>query len=229
MKPTRFIFGSAAAIVAAAAVIVKTRRQQRNTGRPMPQSFSIDRKVAVPTAMAAASIAAWMKMSHGNTLKYTFVPSMAGSLALYMLTFRKRMPNPDAIAPFYFLALAWQLVHFVEENSTGFRYRWPIEIFGAKPYGERQYVAINALSYAVFIAGGVALLKRRPEFSLPAIFFAVMAVMYNGVQHPIYSYMVKGYFPGLFTGLVDLAVGPFLLKRMFAAPERTIAGLPAAA
>lgn len=128
--------------------------------RPTRASFSIDRKIAVPTAMAAASIAAWTKMSHGNTLKYTFVPSMAASLALYMLTFRKRMPDSDAIAPLYFLALAWQLVHFVEENSTGFRYRWPIEIFGAKPYGERQYVAINALSYAVFIAGGVALLKK---------------------------------------------------------------------
>jgi hypothetical protein len=53
-------------------------------------------------------------------------------------------------------------------------------------------VAINALSYAVIIAGGVALMKRRPEFSLPAIFFAVMGVMYNGIQHPIYSYMVRG-------------------------------------
>jgi len=173
------------------------------------------RKIAIPTAMMAASIATWMKMSHGNTLKYTFVPSMAASWVVYMLTYRKRMPNPQKIAAFYFLALAWQLVHFVEENSTGFRYRWPIEIFGAKPYGDRQYVAINALSYAIFIAGGVALMKRRPEFSLPAIFFALMGVMYNGVQHPIYSYMVKGYFPGLFTGTVDLLMGPFLLRRMF--------------
>jgi hypothetical protein len=229
MKLTRFISASAAAIIAAAAVLVQTPRQRQNTRRPTSPPLSIDRKVAIPTAMAAASITAWMKMSHGNSLKYTFVPSMAASLALYMLTFRKRMPDPDALAPLYFLALAWQLVHFVEENSTGFRYRWPIEIFGAKPYGERQYVAINALSYAVFIAGGVALLKRRPEFSLPAIFFAVMGVMYNGVQHPIYSYMVKGYFPGLFTGLVDLAAGPFLLKRMFALPEQTVAGVPAAA
>src|SRR5689334_8518845 len=163
MKPTTFLFGTAAAMAAAAAVLVKTRRRQRNTGQPEsnPLSFPIDRKLAIPTAMATVSIAAWMKMSHGNTLKYTFVPSMAASLALYMVTFRNRMPDPDSVTPLYFLALAWQLVHFVEENSTGFRYRWPKEIFGAKPYGDRQYVAINALSYAVFIAGGVALMKRR--------------------------------------------------------------------
>jgi hypothetical protein len=178
----------------------------------------IDRKVAIPTAMAAVSIATWIKMSHGNTLKYTFVPSMAVSWGVYMLTYRKRMPNPE-ITAFYLLALAWQLVHFVEENSTGFRYRWPVEIFGAKPYGDRQYVAINALSYAIFIAGGVALMKQRPEFSLPAIFFALMGVMYNGIQHPIYSYLVKGYFPGLFTGMVDLLIGPFLLRKMFGASQ----------
>jgi len=220
MKVSSFLAGGVAATIAAAAVIAKKRRMRRDAGSSTPASFSIDRKVVIPTVVAAASIAVWMKVSHGNTLKYTFVPSMAASLAVYMLTLRNRMPDPTSVTPLYFLALAWQLVHFVEENSTGFRYRWPKEIFGAKPYGDRQYVAINALSYAVFIAGGVALMKRRPEFSLPAIFFAVMGVMYNGIQHPIYSYMVKGYFPGLFTGSVDLALGPFLLKRLLAAPER---------
>jgi predicted secreted protein len=135
MKVSSFLAGGAAAALAAAAVIFKLRR---NAGNSTPVSFSIDRKVVIPTAVAAASIAVWMKVSHGNTLKYTFVPSMAASLAIYMLTLRNRMPDPDSVTPLYFLALAWQLVHFVEENSTGFRYRWPKEIFGAKPYGDHQ-------------------------------------------------------------------------------------------
>ena len=216
----------AGATVAAASVFAPrlVRRLNGNAEQAIQANSkprtNIDRKVAIPTAMAAVSIAVWMKMSHGNTLKYTFVPSMAASWAVYMLTYRKRMPDSQRVAPFYLLSLAWQLVHFVEENSTGFRYRWPVEIFGAKPYGGRQYVAINALSYAIFIAGGVALMKKRPEFSLPAIFFALMGVMYNGVQHPIYSYMVKGYFPGLFTGMVDLVIGPLLLRRMFSISEK---------
>jgi hypothetical protein len=196
-----------------------------------PALRNIDRTIAIPTAMAVGSIVVWSRVSHGNTLRYTFVPTMALSWALYMLYLRKNMPDPEKITSFYLFALAWQLVHFVEENSTGFRYRWPSEIFGAEPYGDRQYVAINALSYAIFIAGGVALLKRRPEFSLPAIFFSVMGVMFNGIQHPIYSIMVKGYFPGLFTGLVDLAIGPFLLKRLFSklASSSGAASLTAAA
>jgi hypothetical protein len=223
----------AAGIAAAAAVagLYRRRRLRDKGGWSAALPARVDRKIAIPTAMAATSVALWMKVSHGNTLRYTFVPSMIASWAAYMLTLRKRMPDPEKIAAFYMLSLAWQLVHFVEENSTGFRYRWPTEIFGAKPYGDKQYVAINALSYAVFIVGGVALMTRRPELSLPAVFFALMGVLYNGVQHPIYAYMVKGYFPGLFTGVVDLVLAPFLLRRLFAAPKpsTSIAQLPMSA
>jgi Protein of unknown function with HXXEE motif len=232
MKLGWIIAGATVAAAVLASRPVRRRDGKNGSATKIDLKSRVDiRKVAIPTAMMAGSIAVWMKMSHGNTLKYTFVPSMAASWAVYMLTYRKRMPDPQSVTAFYMLALAWQLVHFVEENSTGFRYRWPVEIFGAEPYGDRQYVAINALSYAVFIAGGVALMKRRPEFSLPAIFFALMGVMYNGVQHPIYSYIVKGYFPGLFTGVVDLVIGPFLLRRMFGMSEgkRSTAELPAAA
>ena len=144
-------------------------------------------------------------MSHGNTLRYTFVPTLAASWVLYMLLLRRRGPDRERLMPLYFVSLAWQFVHFIEENQTGFRYRWPVEIFGTEPYGDKQYVAINVLSYALFILGGVALMVDRREFSLPAVFFAVMGVMFNGVQHPIYSWMARGYFPGLWTSTVDLA------------------------
>jgi hypothetical protein len=176
-------------------------------------------RVAIPTAMAAGGITMFSKMSHGNTLRYTFVPTLAASWLLYMLFLRRRGPDRDRLMPLYFVSLAWQFVHFVEENQTGFRYRWPVEIFRAEPYGDKQYVAINVLSYAAFILAGVALMVDRREFSLPAVFFAVMGVMFNGVQHPIYAWMVRGYFPGLWTSTVDLVLGPILLKRLFEAPE----------
>ena len=181
----RWIIAGSAATVGILYQAIRSRRRHQDEGsvnRHPDPSLHLNRTLVIPTAMAVTSIAVWMRVSHGNTLKYTFVPSMVVSWVLYLRFLRRRMPEPDKITAFYLLALAWQLVHFVEENSTGFRYRWPVEIFGTQPYGDRQYVAINALSYAVFLAGGVALLKRRPEFSLPAVFFAVMGVMYNGVQ-----------------------------------------------
>jgi hypothetical protein len=235
MKSGWIVVGSTAAAMAAVLFLRRKPREKTNSGSIAP---SIERanvpalkNVVVPTAMAAGTIAAWMRLSHGNTLKYTFVPSMAVSWALYMRFLRKRMPDPEKLVPLYLLSLAWQFVHFVEENSTGFRYRWPLEIFGTRPYGSKQYVAINALSYAVFLAGGVALLRQIPAFSLPAVFFAVMGVMYNGVQHPIYSIKVKGYFPGLWTGLVDLFIGPILLRRLLSPPQQLPVGteIPVAA
>jgi hypothetical protein len=176
--------------------------------------------VVIPTAMATAGIAVFWKMSHGNTLRYTFVPTLAASWAWYMLVLRHRSLDRERLMPLYFVALAWQFVHFIEENQTGFRYRWPVEIFRTEPYGDKQFVAINVLSYAAFILAGVALMVDRRELSLPAVFFAVMGVMFNGVQHPIYAWMARGYFPGLWTSTVDLVLGPILLKRFVEQPAR---------
>jgi Protein of unknown function with HXXEE motif len=183
-----------------------------------PGSRGATARVVVPTAMAVGGMTVFSKMSHGNTLRYTFVPTLAASWVLYMLLLRRRRPDPTRLMPLYFVSLAWQFVHFIEENQTGFRYRWPVEIFQTEPYGDKQYVAINVLSYAAFILGGVALMVDRREFSLPAVFFSVMGVMFNGVQHPIYAWKVRGYFPGLWTSTVDLVLGPILLKRLFGAP-----------
>jgi hypothetical protein len=180
--------------------------------------------VIVPTAMAIGAISIFRRLSHGNTLRYTFVPTMAVSWLLYMAVLRRKRVAGEQIAPLYFASLAWQLIHFLEEYFTGFNYRWPAEIFGTRPYEDKQFVAINVGSYAVFIIGGVALLKRIPELYLPAVFFSVMGVMFNGIQHPVYSLMVKGYFPGLWTSVLDLALGPALLKRLLlaSAPSDTV-------
>src|SRR3954463_7297681 len=126
-KPLLILAGAAGA--AAYALFRKRAIAQKASQSLSPVLTAIrkvDRTIAIPTAMTVGSIAVWSRMSHGNTLRYTFVPTMALSWALYMLYLRKNMPDPGKITSFYLFALAWQLVHFVEENSTGFRYRWPV-------------------------------------------------------------------------------------------------------
>lgn len=188
-------------------------REQPQEGSPSVAQRA--RRIAVPTATAIAAVAVFTRVSHGKSLRYTFVPTMVASWGLYMFTFRRRMPNPQRVVPLYLLALGWQFVHFIEEYQTGFYYRWPTEIFDAEPYGDKEFVTINVVSYTAFVASGIALMFRVPELSLPAIFFAVMGVMVNGIQHPIYSLMVRGYFPGLLSSLADLVLGPMLLRQLF--------------
>jgi len=194
-------------------------RRRRSSGRRMLESANraIDTRavaqptrrdaaarVIIPTAMAAGGITIFSKMSHGNTLRYTFVPTLAASWALYMLILRRRGPDRERLMPLYFVSLAWQFVHFIEENQTGFRYRWPVEIFGTEPYGDKQYVAINVLSYALFIVAGVAQMVDRRGFSLPAIFFVGDACDVQWRSAP--GVRVDG--QGVFPGAVDIDPGP---------------------
>lgn len=115
------------------------------------------------------------------------------------------------------------------EYFTGFQYRWPVEIFEAKPYPDKQFVAINVGSYTLFVLSGIALLKNIPEFVMPAVFFVVMGVVGNGIQHPIYSVMVRGYFPGLWTSIPNLIIGPILLRELLSGTSGATVAHPALA
>jgi hypothetical protein len=146
-----------------------------------------------------------------------------------MAVLHERMPDGVKITPLYMFALAWQFVHFLEEYFTGFQYRWPVEIFEARPYPDRQFVAINVGSYTLFVLSGIALLKNIPEFVMPAVFFVVMGVVGNGIQHPIYSVMVRGYFPGLWTSIPNLIIGPILLRELLSGTSGATVAHPALA
>lgn len=98
-----------------------------------PKSPNDATTVIIPTAMAIGAISVFRRLSHGNTLRYTFVPTMAVSWLLYMAVLRRKRVAGEQIAPLYFASLAWQLVHFLEEYFTGFNYRWPAEIFRTPP------------------------------------------------------------------------------------------------
>src|SRR5690242_21846376 len=72
-----------------------------------PGSRGATARVVVPTAMAVGGITVFAKMSHGKTLRYTFVPTLAASWALYMLLLRRRPPDSKRLMPLYFVSLAW--------------------------------------------------------------------------------------------------------------------------
>lgn len=154
--------------------------------------------------------------SHGPSLTVTFVPAMALSYGLYLSrTARRPMPDPDRVLPLYLAALAVQFLHFAEEYITGFNVLWPA-LFGATPYAAGTFVAFNMAAYTAFILGALALYRGVRPPMLLVWFFAVMGVMGNAVLHPIYCLVVGGYFPGLWTSLAYLVLGPLLLRRLWA-------------
>jgi hypothetical protein len=127
MRQTGVGLAALGAAVAAAAflaprgsALAPRRRRRALPGGPASHAIETSpdgraagvRRVVIPTVMAAGGITLFSRMSHGNTLRFTFVPALAVSWALYMLRLRRHAPDRARLMPLYFIALAWQFVHF---------------------------------------------------------------------------------------------------------------------
>jgi len=174
------------------------------------------RDAVVPAVIALLLIVLFFALSPGLGLIVTFVPSMVVAYVCYLLTSYRAMPDPARVLPVYLLAVAVQCLHFSEEFATGFYTRWPVEIFHARPFDVTVFVLINLVSDAAFILAALAIYKRVKIPMIIVWFFTIMGAIGNAVQHPIYAVMVGGYFPGLFTSFIYLALGPVLFWRLWA-------------
>ncbi len=147
--------------------------------------------------------------------------AMLGGLVLYRHTFYRRMPAPEAVLPLYLGAVAWQLLHFVEEFATGFHRLLP-PLVGAEAWSDERFLAFNMVHYALFLVPAIALVKGVRSLTYFAAFFLVVMFV-NGAGHPALALLVGGYFPGLWTGLASPVWAALILVRL-RAPARERAG-----
>jgi hypothetical protein len=118
-----------------------------------------------------------------------------------------------AILPMYLLAIAVQCLHFTEEYVTGFQRQFPRLL--ESQWSDPQFVTFNLLWLAAFGLAGLGVYRRLPLAYLIAFFLALIGGVGNGASHLLLSAMHRGYFPGLITAPLCLAVGIVLLKRLF--------------
>ncbi|WP_396613739.1 HXXEE domain-containing protein (plasmid) [Haloferax sp. S1W] len=157
-------------------------------------------------------------LSPGLSLLVTFVPAIMLAYVCYLLTSFRQMPDPGRVLPVYLGALSVQFLHFAEEFTTGFYTRWPVEVFNATPFEMSTFVSLNMVSYAAFALGAVAIYWQVRGPMLVVWFFTLMGVIGNGILHPLYPFFATGsfgYFPGLFTSLIYLFLGPILFSRLW--------------
>ncbi len=121
------------------------------------------------------------------------------------------MPAPDQILPLYLLALSIQMLHFTEEYLTSLVTELPA-ILGQDPYPEDFWLVFNMSAYSLFLLGGIVLHKRIKELAIIPIFFILVGVVLNAVGHIGLAVYTNSYFPGLYTALFFLFLGPPLLK-----------------
>ena len=143
---------------------------------------------------------------------------------LYYYLFYSKTAVPDLrIAQWYYVALAVQCAHFIEEYIGEIYVRLPA-LLEIPPIGKDEFVLFNLGAYAIFILGGIALFKGSRSFMLIPLFFVLFGVLANGIIHLILTLWNGSYFPGFYTGLVYLFLGPYLLKLLGAEAQDTPQG-----
>lgn len=151
----------------------------------------------------------------GISTALTFGLSMIAAYTLYLLTNYRRMPEPTRVLPLYLAALGIQCLHLLEEFVTRFYVRFPVEIYHSKPFTADEFLASQMVMFSLLILGALALYK---SWKIPMVFvwfFVIMLQFVNAIQHPVYSFMTGGYFPGLFTSFPGWILGPMLFKRLW--------------
>lgn len=125
-----------------------------------------------------------------------------GAVAAIAFTLRRRSRGfpaaaRDALLRLLLLAIALQCMHFAEEFLTGFAEKFPALVdLPAWPSG--FFVTFNVFWIAVWVLSAAGLANDRSAALFP-IWFLVIAMMANGVAHPLLSLALHGYFPGLAT------------------------------
>lgn len=108
------------------------------------------------------------------------------------------------------LAILAQGLHFVEEFATGFHEHFP-ELLGLTPWSLRFFVSFNLFWLAIWSLSVWGLAARKRAALFPFWFLGIGCVA-NGLAHPLFSIITRGYFPGLVTSLVAGIVGVVLLR-----------------
>jgi hypothetical protein len=115
------------------------------------------------------------------------------------------------------VALGAQCLHFTEELLTGFHERFPA-LLGFAPWSTTFFVSFNLAWIAVWAISALAL---RPGFAaaLAPLWFLALALLVNGIAHPLLALRAGGYFPGLYTSPLVGVSGALLSARLWRLTE----------
>lgn len=175
--------------------------------------IKVNKHILIPLLIACIAIVIFWVVSLTLNSVIVFIPGVIVSYLFYLSTFYKGTPNSERILPLYLLALGIQFLHFTEEYLTDFTVVVP-DLLGRGEYPMDYWVVFNMVAYFVFTIGGIILFKRIKELMIIPLFFILAGVLFNSIGHVLISLYVGGYFSGLYTALIYLAIGPILLKRV---------------
>ena len=131
-----------------------------------------------------------------------------------LLSYRRHSVAQDDLAKItrlIVIATALHLVHFSEETFTGFHAEFPT-LLGLAPWPISFFVSFNLLCVFTWIL--CIPIIRSHKLAIAAIWFLAIASAVNFVAHPLLSFFVGGYFPGLWSSPFVGVAGLILIRAL---------------
>lgn len=105
-----------------------------------------------------------------------------------------------------------QLIHFMEELYTGFYKQFP-PLLGLNEWTKSFFIIFNLSWIFIWITSCIGIFKRI-LISYILVWFLTISLILNGIAHPLFSIISKGYFPGLITSFIGGAWGLLMLSKL---------------
>ncbi len=161
--------------------------------------------------IALVSVLGLFWVSETMNIVLVFIPAVIISFLVFMIASRGSFDSFNGILPLYLLAVGIQMIHLLEEFLTGFYIAMPA-LFGDEPYPLNLWLGFNLVACFIFITGGIALVKRLTFMYIIVIFFVLFGLCFNGLAHLLTSIYLQDYFPGLYTAIIYLILGPLMIR-----------------
>ncbi len=175
--------------------------------------IKMNKYLLIPLMIGILMIIIFISVAQTLTSVWIFIPGVILTFVVYLKTYYKRIPDPLKVLPLYLLLMGIQCLHFAEEYVTDFHVELP-NLLGQEPYPLDYWLTFNMTAYFFFIIGGIAIYKKKKEYMILPLFFIVIGVLLNGLGHVLLSIYSGGYFPGLYSALLYVLLGPILIKRI---------------
>jgi hypothetical protein len=141
----------------------------------------------------------------------------AGVLAALWLTLSRGAGDSapedcDRAVRVFWIGIALQSLHFGEEYFTQFYLQFP-ELLGLTHWSEVFFVTFNSSWIVIWILAALRMQNKLRAVLFAAWFLAIAMIM-NGVVHPLLALRSDGYFPGLATSPFVGICGLILAKKL---------------
>lgn len=152
-----------------------------------------------------------------SLLAGTFGLTVLGLVALVFTLQRRPTSTSRAslrpVLAVFGTGLVCQALHFGEELASGFYRRFP-EQLGLSPWSTATFVQFNLLWLVVWIVAALGL-RRHFRIAVWPVWFFALAMIANGIAHPLLALGSGGYFPGLFTAPLVGIAGVLLFVKLW--------------